>query len=198
MKRIGLLISVLALFVLLVPLLSEASAPQAGGASPCATVCVQDDGIVLVQGAGYPDVRWVDAVSGQVVGSVAASGTELSVNSNSTGAASTGIFGIRPADSEGHVLHVESTSDADNGQYVNLYSSNGATFRGLVVGSEETPQLSDGAGIDVDGKLLRLRQSKTPANASASCNTGEMGWDSGFVYVCVGANSWKRATLATW
>jgi len=44
---------------------------------------------------------------------------------------------------------------------------------------------------------LRIRTSNTPASSTATCNQGDISWDASFVYVCVAANSWKRATLGT-
>lgn len=61
--------------------------------------------------------------------------------------------------------------------------------------------------VDSSGSLLikpssnKIRMSdtaRTPATAGATGAVGEMCWDSGYVYVCVAANTWKRAALATW
>lgn len=51
---------------------------------------------------------------------------------------------------------------------------------------------------DFYGDTLRLRTLRTPASATASGNAGEICWDASFVYVCVAANSWKRAALSAW
>lgn len=37
-----------------------------------------------------------------------------------------------------------------------------------------------------------------PANASSAGVKGEIAWDSGFIYVCVDTNTWKRTAIATW
>lgn len=37
-----------------------------------------------------------------------------------------------------------------------------------------------------------------PASASATGQTGQVSWDANYIYVCTGANTWKRAALATW
>ena len=52
--------------------------------------------------------------------------------------------------------------------------------------------------LDVNADTIRVRTARTPASATETCNAGEIAWDSGFVYVCIAANTWKRATLATW
>lgn len=43
-----------------------------------------------------------------------------------------------------------------------------------------------------------LLDSAAPGSASASGASGTITWDSGFVYVCVSDNTWKRAALTTW
>jgi len=52
--------------------------------------------------------------------------------------------------------------------------------------------------LDVNSDIFRLRTAKTPATAGAAGNPGDICWDSGFVYVCVGASSWKKAAIAAW
>lgn len=37
-----------------------------------------------------------------------------------------------------------------------------------------------------------------PASASAACTAGTVTFDTGYVYVCVAANNWKRAALSGW
>lgn len=37
-----------------------------------------------------------------------------------------------------------------------------------------------------------------PATASSTGTAGTITWDSGFIYVCVAANTWKRVAIATW
>lgn len=67
---------------------------------------------------------------------------------------------------------------------------------GLATGA--SPTISDGVGIDVNGKILRLRTSKTPATAGATGNAGEICWDSSYIYLCIAANTWRRVSHATW
>ncbi len=40
--------------------------------------------------------------------------------------------------------------------------------------------------------------SVTPSAANAAGVTGTIAWDSGFIYVCVTTNTWKRVAIATW
>ena len=54
------------------------------------------------------------------------------------------------------------------------------------------------ARLDINDDTMRLRSSKTPASVSAIGNTGDMCWDSDYMYICVSTNSWKRTSLSTW
>lgn len=40
--------------------------------------------------------------------------------------------------------------------------------------------------------------SHAPASASATGIVGQIAWDSGFLYMCVATNTWKRVAIATW
>ena len=64
--------------------------------------------------------------------------------------------------------------------------------------TETAPTISDGVGMHLGGKIIRIATSKTPASAGAAGNTGEICWDASYVYVCVGTNSWTRAAIAAW
>ena len=52
--------------------------------------------------------------------------------------------------------------------------------------------------LDINGNKLRIRDSFTPSSASSSGNKGDICYDSNYMYVCVAANTWKRAALASW
>ena len=54
------------------------------------------------------------------------------------------------------------------------------------------------ASFDIDSDTIRVRQPRTPASSGASGHTGEIAWDSEFLYVCTAPNTWKRAALSTW
>lgn len=52
--------------------------------------------------------------------------------------------------------------------------------------------------LDVNSNTIRLRSAKTPASSSDTGNTGDIAWDSNFIYVCIATNTWKRVSLSTW
>ena len=58
--------------------------------------------------------------------------------------------------------------------------------------------ISDGFGIHLAGKILRLDTAKTPASASDTGNAGEICWDASYIYVCTATNTWKRTPILTW
>jgi hypothetical protein len=48
------------------------------------------------------------------------------------------------------------------------------------------------------GNRLSVRNSQTPASATASGIPGDICWDNNYIYVCVADNTWKRTYLSTW
>jgi hypothetical protein len=69
---------------------------------------------------------------------------------------------------------------------------------GLVCIGTNNPIISDGIGLHIAGKILRIDTQKTPATSGASGNKGEICWDANYIYVAVNTNTWKRAALSTW
>ena len=61
-----------------------------------------------------------------------------------------------------------------------------------------SPAISDGKGLHIAGKILRIQTAKTPANLRDTGNIGEICWDSEYIYVCVNTNTWKRAAISGW
>ena len=57
--------------------------------------------------------------------------------------------------------------------------------------------IDDSGNIVTSGTTLTLA-TKTPASAAASGDKGMIAWDSGYLYVCVDTDTWKRAELVTW
>lgn len=63
----------------------------------------------------------------------------------------------------------------------------------LALGSQTPTAL-----LDVNSDIIRIRANKTPATAGATGNTGDICWDTSYIYVCIATNSWKRVAIATW
>ena len=60
----------------------------------------------------------------------------------------------------------------------------------------------DTAGYPVvskGGAWVRVQQSvAAPATASSAGDPGDFAYDSGFLYICTSADTWKRVAVATW
>ena len=52
--------------------------------------------------------------------------------------------------------------------------------------------------LSVDADVIRLRNPKTPASASATGNTGDIAWDASYIYICTATDTWERVAIATW
>ncbi len=48
------------------------------------------------------------------------------------------------------------------------------------------------------GSELGRVSNGTPASATATGTTGEIQWDSNYIYVCIATNTWKRVAISTW
>ena len=54
------------------------------------------------------------------------------------------------------------------------------------------------ARLDINDNAVRLRSSKTPASGNALGNTGDICWDSNYIYVCTSTNNWKKTSITGW
>jgi hypothetical protein len=61
-----------------------------------------------------------------------------------------------------------------------------------------TPNTSVNGTLTVSSDSVIVTTSQTPATAGATGTTGEIAWDSDYIYVCVATNTWKRVAIATW
>ena len=52
--------------------------------------------------------------------------------------------------------------------------------------------------LDIWGNCLRIRNTRTPASATAAGNQGEWCNDGNYIYICTATNTWKRVAIATW
>lgn len=48
------------------------------------------------------------------------------------------------------------------------------------------------------GNTIIIANSKTPTSSSDTGMQGQICWDSGFIYVCIATNTWKRIAILTW
>jgi len=75
--------------------------------------------------------------------------------------------------------------------YLNTYyvTTSGGTING---------SLDIQNNLTVQSSGIKVATSRTPASASASGNTGEICWDTSYIYVCTATNTWKRTGITTW
>lgn len=65
--------------------------------------------------------------------------------------------------------------------------------------SQSTLNLKDGSGAHVTeaaGTVTIVVTKAAPASSASAGTAGDLAYDSGFLYVCVSANSWKRIALS--
>jgi hypothetical protein len=65
----------------------------------------------------------------------------------------------------------------------------------LAGSSNANTSISD---LDINGNKFRIRNAKTPASSADAGSTGEICWDTKYIYVCVAKNKWMRTALSTW
>jgi hypothetical protein len=50
----------------------------------------------------------------------------------------------------------------------------------------------------VNDSSIQINTAKTPSSATATGTTGQVCWDTSYIYVCTATNTWKRVAIATW
>jgi len=97
-----------------------------------------------------------------------------------------------------------------NGQFsINNNETNSAAFTSFNVGSSERLRITSSGNIgigtsvpttllDINNDKFRLRNNKTPSSATDTGNTGDICWDSSYIYVCTSTNSWTRTPISAW
>jgi hypothetical protein len=87
----------------------------------------------------------------------------------------------------------------DSANATAYYFATGQTLS--TTGSKIADFVNNGVKLSVmhDGRIITQGGAAiTPASAGAAGTAGTILWDSGFIYVCVSANTWKRVAIATW
>ena len=72
---------------------------------------------------------------------------------------------------------------------------------GLLIGANNAT--SDGmltrtSLLDVNSIDIRVRNTRTPASASAAGYKGTICWDASYIYVCTDVNTWERTAISSW
>lgn len=59
-------------------------------------------------------------------------------------------------------------------------------------------KFTSAGNLGIVGNAINIATSKTPASAGAPGTTGDICWDSSYIYVCVATDTWKRTAISTW
>lgn len=86
---------------------------------------------------------------------------------------------------------------ADTSVWVELVGSRGdrERYRVAVMGNAGR---SYSGSVDIDADTIRVRQSKTPANAGDTGSAGDICWDADYLYICIATDTWRRVAHASW
>jgi hypothetical protein len=74
---------------------------------------------------------------------------------------------------------------------------NAGAIDGTNIGAS-TPGTGVFSALTTTGDSLTIQTTQTPSSATATGTTGEIAWDSEYIYVCVSTNTWKRVAISTW
>lgn len=73
-----------------------------------------------------------------------------------------------------------------------------AVYCDLYLLSDGSLPMEDYQGDLGVGGNLKLTNTYAPTANTSTGTAGQVAWDSGYVYVCIATNTWKRAALSTW
>ncbi len=78
-----------------------------------------------------------------------------------------------------------------------LYIESSSSITPLIYGEFDNDFVTINGDFNVTG-TVNVASGTGPATSSGTGTIGDITWDSGFVYVCVDTNTWKRSTISTW
>ena len=87
---------------------------------------------------------------------------------------------------------ISSSNDLTSGFYFPS-SGNISVAGNLGIGTSSPSTL-----LDINNDKFRVRNSKTPVSTTDTGNTGDICWDSNYIYVCTNTNSWTRTPISSW
>lgn len=68
----------------------------------------------------------------------------------------------------------------------------------LVADADGNPEWSDSVRVDEITVGTLVVEGDAPASASAAGVVGTIAFDTGYIYICVAEDTWKRVAIATW
>ena len=112
--------------------------------------------------------------------------------------ASVGVNASNEAIVQANSVPLKFSADGFVTTHLHIDTAGNVGLAGTAGNDASPPVISDGPGVHIAGKILRIDSSKTPASASAPCNTGELSWDASYFYICIVTNTWHRSAHVTW
>lgn len=111
-----------------------------------------------------------------------------------------------PTNNDAHLRTVSSywsgAASVDKAAKIYVDATGGAcamVFKQGTEGAEAETYRCDASGNPTyQGSTFRVVTDRTIINAADPGNKGDICWDSGFLYVCVAASSWKKVAIAAW
>lgn len=139
-----------------------------------------------ITGTGIPSSTTITAISGSTL--------TLSANATATNASATLTVAGNAASIGYNVQQTLELLHNGNNIYHNQIDSG-------IAGATTVQQAFKSVKALLDGKQATGNYAtivSVPASATANGTAGQIAYDSGFIYVCVAANTWVRAALSTW
>jgi len=96
----------------------------------------------------------------------------------------------------------ESGADAGSNLYLANYHDAGGQIGVALEVVRATGQVIASHDLTVTGTLTAngstILTTHTPSSSSDTGTTGQIAWDSSYIYICTATNTWKRVAIATW
>ena len=96
---------------------------------------------------------------------------------------------------ENFLDQLQQTLPSANRTNQNLFTSSNVTFASATIGGASSVTVHDGGMTFNDGTSQFTAYhgfTSIPAHSTSSGVTGQLSFDSSYVYICVGPNQWKR------
>jgi hypothetical protein len=131
-------------------------------------------------------------------------GTNAFISDGGTKAADPIVEGLSVRGSSINGLYYYYGADiTSSAMLTNIFRQSGSSDVALFLGSKFVPTprntVALGNGADVQSLTSpKITSGSAPATANSIGITGQIEWDSGYVYICTETNTWKRTAIDTW
>ena len=171
--------------------------------------------------------NWVNSVAGGSTGTITFTGTGLTAQNAGnitmilqataagyaqltiTGNGNTANLRLKCGDAANSYIYFDDATNGVRGQIYytpstrSLHIQTNTADANSLIHIDSTGRMSLGnvtqtAKLDINSDILRLRTAKTPANAGAAGNAGDICWDANYLYICIATNTWRRIQHDTW